>query len=382
MSGRRLKVHAAELAHFARMGSRLVNRTGRGPELLVFFANSRCDSRCSHCFDWQRRGGAVERRDLTLPEVRQIARKLPRPYFLIVTGGEPYLRADLDEVVLAFAQHARPRVLATPTSGSRPDEVLATVGRILPRLPDEVLLSVNVSLDGPRELHDRIRGVAGRFDTAVATLRGLQELARRHSNLGVGVVSVVSRENQDHLEELAHTVLDELGVSVWNPFLVRGAPRDPRALEVDIDRYAGLARLLERRALDRTYRQYRGFLGARVNNAKNLLRLSIIERTVREGRRVVPCVAGRLAGTIYADGSVHPCEIVSRPMGNLRDHHYDLARLWRSAEAERARAAVDCADCACTHENVLTTGVAFDWRVWPWLLAEAMLPGLRELSWK
>ena len=359
-----------ELGHLTRMGSRIFRPTGDGPELLVQFVTSRCDCRCAHCFDWQRRGAEREKADLTLDELTRIAQKMPPLYFVILTGGEPFLRRDFADVALTYARHARPRVLAVPTNGGRPEAIEATVDRIATDLPRTVSLSINVSLDGVGELHDEIRGCKGQFARATETLRRLQALARRHERLSVGVVTVVSQRNQHALEEVMSYVLDELGVPIWAPFLVRGEPRDPTVAVSDtlLDRYVAISRALERRIRRQRYHGYHGFVGARLNTAKNVVRRALIERIVRERRRVVPCTAGRQAAVIYSDGSVSPCELLDAPMGNVRDFDYDWSALWHSPQARAARKAVDGAGCACTHENILTTSVAYAVRQWPAML--------------
>lgn len=375
MRSRRWRTAAANLRHSVSLASRLLPGDGRGPSMLVFFVSSRCEGQCRHCFDWQRRGPEVEARDLRLDEIESIARRLPPQYFMIVTGGEPFLRDDIREVVLAFAANARPRVLAIPTSGGRPDFVVEKVGQILRDLPDGVFLSVNVSIDGVGELHNGIRGVEGLFSRADKTLRGLKALSASVPNLGVGAVTVVSQYNQDHLQEVMDYVLDDVGLSVWAPFLVRGTPRDASSSQVDIQRYAEIARKLERRIRSGDYAGYSGFVGARINSAKNVVRRRIIERTVREQRRILPCTAGRLAAVVYADGSVYPCELRQETMGNLREFDYDLSRLWKSPRAREVRGLVRRANCFCTHENFMNMGIAFNPRWWPELAKWTLLLG-------
>jgi MoaA/NifB/PqqE/SkfB family radical SAM enzyme len=341
---------------------------GSGPLITVFFVTSRCNSRCKHCFDWQRRGPLVESRDLTLREIDAISRSLPRQYFMIVTGGEPFLREDIVDVVLAFGKNTRPRVLAIPSNGGQPEVILESVRRILRELPPEVYLSVNVSVDGVGGLHDELRGVSGLFLRARETLQGLSQLARGVENLGVGVVTVVSKYNQDHLDEIMVYVLDELRLSVWAPFLIRGHPRESQAADVCMERYAAISRTLEARIRSGSYPGYRGFLGARLNSAKNVVRRRLIQRTVAEGRRILPCSAGRLATAVYSDGSVFPCELRQDSMGNLRDFGLDWKRLWESPGAHESRRAVRHGDCFCTHENFLNMNIATSLACWPSLL--------------
>jgi len=354
-----------ELKHAANLGYRMVRPVGNGPLLLVQFVTSRCNAHCEHCFDWARQTDENAKKDLSLDELTRIAKTAKSTFFVILTGGEPFLRRDIGDVISAWAHHARPRVLALPTNGSQTQKICDVVDRVAPTLPSDVYLSINVSLDGLGPLHDDMRGTPGLFEKATNTVRGLRELTQKHENLGVGVVSGMSKRNQHEMEAIMDFVLDDLQLPIWAPFLCRGNPRDMSALEVDIERYEAICERFEARILDHTYAGYGGFVAARLNSAKNIARRSIIARTVREQRRIVPCSAGRHSAVIYSDGNVHSCELLTNPMGNVREFDYDLTRLWKSEQACKARGIVDTTPCACTHENTLTTSVAYAWRQWP-----------------
>jgi MoaA/NifB/PqqE/SkfB family radical SAM enzyme len=355
-----------------RMGSRFVRPVGAGPELLCQFVTARCDAHCRHCFDHERRGPEHEARELTLAELEAIASKLPPLYMVLLTGGEPFLRADLPAIAKAYAWGPRPAVLAIPTNGGRPRAILAAVDAILPTLPRGTTLSVNVSIDGVGALHDTIRGVPGLFDRAMATASGLRERARSDPRLVTGIITVVSQANAQDLEDLEDLLLNDLGIDSWAPFLLRGSPRDPTLEEPAAMAYSALARRLEQRARSGGWSDTSGFLGARVNGAKNAVRRRAIEGTLASGRRQVPCQAGTLSAVIQSDGCVQACELRDLPMGDLREHDWDLGRLWRAEAAQRARDRVRRGSCACTHENTLTVSIAWNWRSWGamlgWLL--------------
>ena len=365
----------SDARHLLRMGSRLIRPTGAGPELICQFVTARCDAACRHCFDHERRGAEHEAAELTTRELEAIAHKLPPAYMVLLTGGEPFLRDDLPRIAAAYGRGPRPAVLAIPTNGGRSDAILAAVDDILPQLPASTTLSVNVSIDGVGALHDDIRGVPGLFERAMGTIEGLRQRARHHEGLVTGVITVVSQANAAGLPSLEAHLLDDLGIRSWAPFLLRGAPRDPALAEPALEAYHALGLRLARRARAGTWGDTRGFLGARINSAKNALRRELIERTLREGERQVPCRAGALSAVIQSDGRVQACELRDLPMGNLRDHDYDLRRLWRTAAAQRARAQAYGGSCACTHENALTMSIAYDWRSWG-----AMLGWLLPLS--
>ena len=122
----------ADLKHAVNLGKRLFLPTGNGPLLLVQFITSRCNARCEHCFDADRQTVENEKRDLSLEELKAIAQSTESPYFVILTGGEPFLRPDVKEIILAWAKYARPRVIAVPTNGSQTAKIARVVREVPP----------------------------------------------------------------------------------------------------------------------------------------------------------------------------------------------------------------------------------------------------------
>ena len=84
----------------------------------------------------------------------------------------------------------------------------------------------------------------------------------------------------------------------------------------------------------------------------------------------LPCTAGALSAVVFEDGSVHPCEILGKSMGNLNDVDWDLAALWRSAESDALRREIVDTRCKCTWECAQADNVLFNARSWPRLAAE------------
>lgn len=112
------------------------------------------------------------------------------------TGGEPLLRNDIMEL-LSFTKGLG-LITHLNTNGSLLDD--AMVEKILGARVD----SINISLDGAhRETHDRIRGVAGAYDRAIAGIERTIALRDRAGvRLRVKTVAVVQEENLDEMNQL------------------------------------------------------------------------------------------------------------------------------------------------------------------------------------
>jgi len=290
-------------------------------------------------------------------------------------GGEPFLRRDLADLAHSFGRRGL-RHLAIPTNGLV--EERESVERILRENP-ELFLSVAVSFDGPPEIHDAIRQVPGGHQRSRQSVRDLKsqrerlapELRRR---LGVGILVTLTRENEDtlaaHLEEL----VDELRPDNATLNLARGTALDETLLRVNLDRYRELvatkARLQREKRLP-----YFDFPLARLAAARDRVMYEHLERVARGDRRAhLPCTAGTLSAVIFESGAVHPCEILGRELGNLREHDWDLERVWTSSGADALRAEIERTKCACTWECAQADNVLFRKRAWP-RLARAVVSG-------
>ena len=73
--------------------------------------------------------------------------------FINITGGEPFLRKDLDDLVISAYQHCRPGVITIPTNGMLGDRVVDMTTRICRECP-ESSIGINLSLDGIGDEHN------------------------------------------------------------------------------------------------------------------------------------------------------------------------------------------------------------------------------------
>ena len=167
------------------------------PVILIFFVTSRCNLRCSHCFFWQEINNAVDD-ELSIHEIRKISRSLEHPLFLSLTGGEPFLRKDMVEIISAFHEGCGIRDVGITTNGTLEKTIIETVASVF----DEKLvsnLSIQVSLDGLGATHDGIRGVKGAFDKAFSTVKELRRIQKTYPRLNVKTCLSVEKQNISEL---------------------------------------------------------------------------------------------------------------------------------------------------------------------------------------
>lgn len=185
---------------------------GVAPRFLWIESTAACGNRCKFCTIGL---NVPDQRALTPHELEKALRD---PLFaglrvVVVSGGEPTLRPDLD-AVLASVQRAVPRArIVLSTSASVPARLVSAVASALER---GVELEVGVSVDGVGAKHDEMRGVAGLFANVDRALRELVALKRgSRGRLRVTVSMVVCDDTIDSIDEVRRYAA-ELGAT-FNP---------------------------------------------------------------------------------------------------------------------------------------------------------------------
>src|SRR3989338_5639579 len=99
------------------------------PEQVTFFVTNRCNLNCSHCFVEDKNKN--ENKELTIPEIEKISKQMGRVRFITITGGEPFLRDDLVEVVKILNKNLKPSMIIILTNGFFTDIIVEKTNEIL-----------------------------------------------------------------------------------------------------------------------------------------------------------------------------------------------------------------------------------------------------------
>ena len=330
---------------------RAVFRNRRGgiprPAWCTYLVTWRCNARCPMCDSWRLKPSA----ELTPAQVGDVFRKIGRLDVVRLTGGEPFLRADLPEIAAAVLLASRPRVLHVSTNGSFPDRVADFVHRF----PEPRRLRLMVSLDGLEAEHNRSRGRAASFARAtetVATLAALRAVYGCEVSVNHTVVSRQSLADHDELRarlnEIGvemHTVLayadsamygrDLQGRAAEHLIVPLGYPLHPALEGADAIGFV--------KAELRDVRQYRSRL---LRHGKRYYLRGLLARLRKEPNpRPRPrCVALRSHLRLLPDGRVPVCQFNTQVVADLRRE--PLEAVWQNGRLAAARAWVDrCPGC-------------------------------------
>ncbi len=315
---------------------------------LIVFVTARCNLLCKHCFYTEEIQNASSKRELTLSEYGRIAEKLGPLTNLNFTGGEPFLRQDLPEIIRVFRKHTQVPFVGITTNGLLPDRTVQMVERVS-RDGEAYHLKIGVSLDGFEDVHDGMRGKIGAFKEALRTIAGLKPLRARYPTLMVYVSTTVTKYNKATIRAFIDLVRKDLDVDAHYLGYVRGNTMAEDAKEVTLDEYRDATEYL-------SHRWNRNSPFYNLLNGLNTLMVSVNKETIDRNGYVLPCVAGEKMLTLSEEGMVKPCEVLeqisSSPhvMGNVREHDYDIHQILATPAAREIRRKILVNHCHCTFE--------------------------------
>jgi Y-X(10)_GDL-associated radical SAM protein len=262
------------------------------PVHVVWELTLACNLHCQHCGS---RAGKRRPGELTTEQALEVVESLARLGTREITliGGEAFLRKDWTEIVRAIRSHDI--YCAMQTGGwaftpKRLEEGMAAG-----------LQGVGVSIDGMRELHDRVRGVRGAFDNALDVLRRAAS-----AGLNRSVNTQIGPETLPQLRELMHTVIDagarqwqlQLTVAMGNAVDNDGLLLQPHQLHTLFPLLAELADEGAQRNFTMVVGNNIGYFGPYEHRLRGIL---------HEGDHWTGCAAGQNVIGIEADGTVKGC---------------------------------------------------------------------------
>jgi len=273
----------------------------------------RCNCQCIMCNIWRTQEPA---------EVRPGAYdRLPRSLrFINVSGGEPFLRSDLPEVIRHLTAACPKASVVISTNGLLANairEMMPSILEINPRV------GVAVSLDGVRDVHDRVRGVRGAYGKARHAINLLRRLGVRRVRIAFTATPV----NVGHMRKV-YDISRDLGVE-FTCAVAHCSPHYFHTAEGDFALPPGELRSEVQSIVKQELHTWSPRRWARAYFTAGLLRFA-------EGRgRPLPCTAGADTLFVAPNGDVYPCNVFAAKMGNLTERSFD--DLWRSEEAQAVR---------------------------------------------
>jgi len=305
-----------------------------------FAVTYRCTSRCRTCRIWEM--DEPERGELSLEEIQDLFRSnegfLRDVRSIQITGGEPFLREDLLQIVSSIHGRLPGCTFWIPTNGMDPRGTERATREMLEGMNGKGL-GVSVSIDGLGRTHDGIRGIEGSFEMAVETLKRLRAIRGDCPGLELAVGMTLTPENSGELLDVfalaeSHGAEFSFRPVNFSDIYYRNVGEHV-SLMVEAEELLPAIWEIARETVER-----RGLWAA----TPTLRYMQGAIDHIRDPRsRRLRCSAG--SDSLFLDpyGDVYPCIFLGERMGNLRER--SLREIWGSEEASEARRRIRDGEC-------------------------------------
>ena len=282
------------------------------PTDISIITTYRCPMRCQMCNIWKNPTRAEE-------EIRpEDLEMLPHFKFVNITGGEPFVREDLEDIIRVMYTKS-PRIVIS-TSGWFEDRVIE-LARIFPNI------GIRISIEGLKDKNDELRGREGGFEKGVRILHTLKEMGLTDIGFGITVSNHNSADMLD-LYELSKELDMEFATAAFhNSFYFH---KYDNAITNKHEVSENFRKLMEMQMKEKHPKSwFRAYFNMGLINYVN------------GGRRLLPCEAGTVNFFIDPWGEVYPCNGMEeskwkRSMGNIRSGK-SFEEIWNSPEADEVR---------------------------------------------
>lgn len=296
---------------------------------LFWECTLRCNLHCKHCGSDCKR--MTEVKDMPAEDFLRAIDSItphvnPNEVSIVITGGEPLMREDLEDVGLELYRRGYPWGMVSNGLYLTPQR--------LQRLMAAGLHSITISLDGSVEDHNWMRGHPNSYARAMEAIKMLVH----EPELTWDVVTCVNRRNYPYLEELK-TSLYKIGVRHWRLFSIFPVGRATLHPEFQLtdEEFTGMMEFIKRtRKVGKMRVSYgcEGFLGG-------------YEGEVRDN--FFSCNAGLSVASILADGSISACPSIRSNFNQGNIYQDDFMEVWehrfqpfRNREWMKKGACADC----------------------------------------
>lgn len=307
------------------------------PYKLNFVVTKKCQSRCGYCNIWKEN----PKDELSLDEITEFVKRNPFFSWVNFTGGEPSDRHDFKNLVESFYEHSEQLLMVHfPTNSLNPDQVINNA-EYLSKIGIPYFV-VSVSVDGPPEVHDRLRGIPGNFNKAMHVYTELSKIPNLKPMIGYTLFP----QNADLISNTLKSIQENIpnfDISNMHVNLPQVSSHYYGNAKMDSTKFLEKNRAVLIAAIN-SWQQQQGLSFNPLNFVERTYQRKAIEY-LNTGISPTSCAALMASCYLSEKGEVYPCTIWDQKLGSIRDTDYELSPILSSEKAQNLRQQILAKKC-------------------------------------
>jgi len=327
---------------------------GQVPNYAIVYVDGRCNMHCSFCCY-----AAMDARNSSNIMPKDWGNTFKRAKSLLhltITGGEPFLRKDLTEIISEIINNSGVPRVSIKSNGFYLKRIKEYIPELIKRHKNTEF-TLSISLDGPKDIHDKVREFKGAYDKVVETINIMAEY-RKEKNFFLRLASVLTSETKEFLPGLLNET-DKWPIDFHEVILVRDIPDDEQIKLKEI--YRQLSESQQKKSSKNWRKSFNGKIFDKLYK-ETIKRLD-------KHKNHSPCVAGSRFVEIFPDGVVRGCEVSKlwdiSTIGKVEETK-DIVDILNSKKAKDFSKIAK--DCSCTFECANAISTVYDTKNWPSLV--------------
>lgn len=288
----------------------------------------KCNSKCKTCKIWQIQKNFLTEELTTEEWIKTIKSFGNSPFWITLTGGEPFLREDLEKIIEAINYYNKPQIINIPTNAIIDSS--NRIKNILEILDERTLLIINFSLDGIGKDHDFIRGVKGNWKRFLIMYKNTKKLKKEFRNLAIGINTVISKWNVKKIQEICEFVVKKLKPDNFITEIAQNRV-ELNTLNLDIapetEEYCKSIKLILKTTLNKN----------KIINAFRKEYYRYVCSVLKNKKGFIKSYAGFASVHITPFGKVWDCSVFGNEIGDLKEFDFNFKKLWKNKKAKIIR---------------------------------------------
>ena len=327
---------------------------GQVPNYAIVYVDGRCNMHCSFCCY-----AAMDARNSSNIMPKDWGNTFKRAKSLLhltITGGEPFLRKDLTEIISEIINSSGVPRVSIKSNGFYLKRIKEYIPELIKRHKNTEF-TLSISLDGPKDIHDKVRNFKGAYDRVLETISVMKKY-RKEKNFFLRLASVLTSENKEFLPDFLKKT-ENWEIDFHEVILIRDIPDQEQFKLKNI--YQELSESQQKKSSKNWKKSFNGKIFDKLYK-------ETIKR-LEKSEKFSPCVAGSRFVEIFPDGLVRGGEVEKlwdmSTIGKVKNK-VDIVDVLNSKKAKDF--AKFARKCSCTFECANAISTVYDTKNWPSLV--------------